>query len=632
MADSNDLRTPPPTQAARPKARYTQLRADFAAQESALESTERRYSLWRLLLFLAGAIALGNGLWSEQSLWIAAGTGALGAFALVVVLHLRVLKAQERAAIRKRVHERHLQRLDGGFREFAHTAGNPYGADHPYAFDIDLAGPGSLLQRIDVCHTKGGGARLAGYFSELATLSEIRQRQQAVQELSERETFRQELEARAIEGLKEQDKRPEVRLSGESFTQFAELPSLFHRFAALGPLIFSLPPITITVAILGSLGLTPSRLWLAPLTVQVLLTMVTQRYVSRAFNLGSARQHVVEAFERMLVVAEAEPFQAPLLQAVRARLRVRDRSPSYHMARLGRWVSLGELRQQFLLWAALNPLLLWDLHVLRGMERWNRDVGSHTSDWFSALSELEALSSLATLKALEPSACLPEVVAPEVVLQFTAMGHPLLSHTERVTNDLQLDGLGTARIITGSNMAGKSTLLRAVGLNIALGLAGGPVCAQRAQIPRLRLRAAMRAQDSLQEGASYFRAELNKLRGVVVDAESDPPVFFLLDELLRGTNERARHLGAKAVVMHLLARRACGLVATHDVALAALEQEDPTRISNQHFTDVMRNGEMIFDYRLRPGIVRTSNALRLLSMAGIDVPEEAQQTLEGGSV
>jgi DNA mismatch repair ATPase MutS len=173
-------------------------------------------------------------------------------------------------------------------------------------------------------------------------------------------------------------------------------------------------------------------------------------------------------------------------------------------------------------------------------------------------------------------------------------------------------------------MAGKSTLLRAVGVNVALALAGGPVCAESMRVPRVRLRASMRAEDSLEAHASYFHAELQKLRTVVEQAEAEPPVLFLLDELLRGTNARARHLGARAVLLHLLKRSALGLVATHDVALSVLEREHPGQIHNVHFTDVIEDGEMRFDFRLREGVVRTSNALRLLAMAGIEVDADDQ--------
>lgn len=197
----------------------------------------------------------------------------------------------------------------------------------------------------------------------------------------------------------------------------------------------------------------------------------------------------------------------------------------------------------------------------------------------------------------------------------------------RVANDVHLRGPGTCLIVTGSNMAGKSTLLRAVGVNIALALAGGPVVAKRMRVPRVRLRASMRVADSLQSGASYFQAELSRLRVVVGHADQQPPIFFLLDELLRGTNAKARHIGARAVVRHLLKHGATGLVATHDVALSALEREEPEQVENVHFTDVIQDGEMIFDYRLRLGVVRTSNALRLLSQVGIEVEDDPSLSL-----
>jgi DNA mismatch repair ATPase MutS len=207
--------------------------------------------------------------------------------------------------------------------------------------------------------------------------------------------------------------------------------------------------------------------------------------------------------------------------------------------------------------------------------------------------------------------------------------HPLLAPDQRVPNDLRLEGEKHALLITGSNMAGKSTLLRAVGASAVLALAGGYVSARAFSLPPLRIRASMRVADSLQRGASYFQAELARLRTVVEDADDEdaPPILFLLDELLRGTNAKARHKGARAVLLHLLARRGMGLVATHDIALSELEEElahdaGGMRVTNVHFTDVFEGGEMRFDYRLRPGVVRTSNALRLLKMAGIDVEED----------
>jgi DNA mismatch repair ATPase MutS len=291
------------------------------------------------------------------------------------------------------------------------------------------------------------------------------------------------------------------------------------------------------------------------------------------------------------------------------------------MRRLRSWVSAAELRQQPLLHIPVTIFTLWDLHVLRGLERWNREVGVHVHDWLQALGEVESLCALASLAHGDPAVTFPEIAEPGAPFVAEQLAHPLLPPDARVANDVRLNGPAHALIVTGSNMAGKSTLLRAVGLNVALAFAGGPVCASRVRLPPARLRASMRIDDSLQEGASYFHAELTKLRTVIDHAEAQPPVLFLLDELLRGTNAHARQVGGRAVVLHLLARGASGIVATHDVGLAALAKERPEQVANAHFTDVVVGGEMRFDYRLRPGVVRTSNALRLLAMAGIDVPE-----------
>ena len=407
------------------------------------------------------------------------------------------------------------------------------------------------------------------------------------------------------------------------------MPSTFDDKAWLVPALYGLPLVTLGSYVLTEVGVLFPGAWLLPVALQVLLLLSMGRAIRDMFDLAEARTSVVEAFEQMLLQLERANFDSGLLRELQERVRVDAQEPSSQMRRLHRWVGYSQLRKQVLFHLFINPLTLWDLHVLRGLEAWNRDVGQRSQVWFEALSELEALCSLATLRAGDPQTCFPELVGSEVALEAEQLAHPLLTPHERVANDLRLRGPTTALIVTGSNMAGKSTLLRSVGLNLALALAGGPVCAQRMRVPRTRLRASMRAQDNLQQGASYFHAELSKLKTVVEDAETAPPVFFLLDELLRGTNARARHVGAKAVLFHLLKRNGTGLVATHDVELARVEGTHPQQVQNVHFTDVVEHGEMRFDYRLRPGIVRTSNALRLLSMAGIDVPAEERESIEG---
>jgi hypothetical protein len=594
-----------------PAAVCSALRQRFAAELAQREQQSARLSLLRLVSFIGSAVLLTFAITDDLG-WAYAGAACGAAlFAIAIGVQTRVLLLGEGARVRRDVHERHLMRLSSAWTELPNRGEALLPQTHAYAWDIDVVGPGSLFQRIDVTHTVHGERALADWLGRPANPDVIRARQQAVTELAAQIDLRQELEAAALLASGGE------KLDGRPFRQFAELPSLFERHVWLGAAICALPVMTLLAYLLLPVGL-----WLVPLGAQVALLVATGRATKEAFDLAAARQGVAEAFERMLALVERASWQSPLLRELQARLRVEGTSPSAHMRSLKSWTSLIELRRQFLIYVFVNPLTLWDLHVLWGLSRWNARVGRRTADWFAALGELEALCSLATLAFCEPEARMPEIGAPGAAFSAEKLGHPLIVSDVRIDNDLRIAGPGCALIVTGSNMAGKSTLLRAVGINAVLALAGGPVCAASLRLPVVRLRASVRTQDSLQQGASYFHAELQKLRAVVDDAAAQPPILFLLDELLRGTNAHARHIGARAVLLHLIERGALGMVATHDVALSALEQEYPGRVGNVHFTDVVADGEMRFDYRLREGVVKTSNALRLLALAGIDVPDD----------
>lgn len=588
----------------------------FGAHAQRLESLGNRISFGRLGAFGAAVVVGVAGISQSSVPMLAGGVALLALFAGLVGWHWRVLARRDAERLRQEVHLRHIQRLTNRWLELRSTGEGLVVADHAYALDIDLVGKGSLFQRIDVTHTMAGASTLAAWLGEAAAPDALRARQVAVRELAPNVDFRQELEAaaRTVAGDEKLDPAP--------FRQFARRAEFFAGRGPLIALIHVLPPVTVGLWAAWLWGPLPPWTWLIPLAIEVVVVLGTARTVNDAFDLIAARRGYVDAFQRMLLLVEQARFEAPALREIQERISPGGTPPSAHLARLDRWAGLAELRTQFPIHFFVNFFLLWDLHVLLRLERWNRDVGRSMDVVFDAIGELEALASFATLAHGDPAATFPDVVASDQPFVAREIAHPLLPADKRVANDIELGGPGTALIVTGSNMAGKSTLLRAVGTNIALALAGGPVIAREMRVPLVRLRASMRADDSLQRGASYFHAELTKLRRVVETADERPPVFFLLDELLRGTNARARHLGARAVVDHLLARGATGMVATHDVALSALEAERDGRVRNAHFTDVMIDGEMTFDYKLRPGVVRTSNALRLLKMAGIDVPDD----------
>jgi hypothetical protein len=605
-----------PDDAPDPREDHGRLAEERQLEAERLGGIAQRLAMTRLGLFIASGVLSAAGLSQDNTPLASVGGLLLLVFAGVAMLHARVLTRKAEQEAREAVHRRHVARAVLAFHELSPRDVGALPEGHVYAADIDLVGEASLMTRVDCCRTRRGHETLTDWLAAPADTETILARQQAVEELCPRVALREDLEAAGAVAFGKDV------LDASPFVEFTERQPWLSKQPFMLGLIHVAPLSVLGTFIAARLGLAPDAIWAGLLTLQCVLVFGTARRANDVFDLVAARRGYVEAFGRMLGVAERASFEAPLLVSLQGRLRVGERPPSSYMARLDRWAGLAEFRTQFPVHFFINLATCWDLHVLWRLESWNEQVGQGIADAFEALGELEALSSLAALGWVDLAATMPELAEPGAPFEAEGLSHPLIAHELRVANDVTLRGSGTALIVTGSNMAGKSTLLRAVGLNIALALAGGPVTARRLRVPQVRLRASMRIDDSLQRGASYFHAEVQKLRAVVEQAGEGAPIFFLLDELFRGTNARARHLGARSVLRHLLERGGSGLVATHDVALADLEEEQPDKVHNVHFTDTMHDGEMVFDYRLRDGVVLTSNALRILALAGIDVPDD----------
>jgi DNA mismatch repair ATPase MutS len=267
----------------------------------------------------------------------------------------------------------------------------------------------------------------------------------------------------------------------------------------------------------------------------------------------------------------------------------------------------------------IGPLLLWDVHLVYAIERWRRTSGPAVRRWLAAVGEIEALSSLAAYHYEHPHDVFPELVDGALCFEGTALGHPLLNEAVTVRNDVRLDGKLQVLVVSGSNMSGKSTLLRTVGVNAVMALAGAPVRARALRLTPLNLGASIRIQDSLQTGVSRFYAEVTRLGAIMRRATESPPVLFLIDELLHGTNSHDRRIGAEAIVRGLIDRGAIGLVTTHDLALAQVADALGGRGANVHFQDELEDGQMRFDYKMRHGVVEKSNAIELMRSVGLDV-------------
>ncbi len=600
-------------------------------QKDALEAKATGIGTARLVVFL-GAIVLVGAIAFVHLPGIAwVGVLALVlAFAVLVVVHARIHAKKDQALAAVRFHERALARMRGEWRAFPSKGERFASPTHPFAGDLDVFGRSSLFQLVDATGTRFGEEVLAKWLSGEDTGASfeetVRARQEAVRDLAPRVELREQLAVASTIEDEEGDKpdpRPFVMWAGQSGTSTGgSLPSSL-RAVALG-----LPLLTIGTAIAGSLGFAPRLAFLAPFAVSVFVLGSLRGKLAPALEAASSKEGVLARYGGMLALLEREKLEAPMLLALQKRLRESGASATEEMASLSRIVGFLDARQNEVFRFFIGPALMWDLWCGLALDAWRTRAGRAVFGWFRALAELEALASLAGFAFERPDHVYPELVA-EPVYEAEHLGHPLIDAGKRVSNDVTIHGPGHALVVTGSNMSGKSTLLRALGINAVLANAGAPVCAKRLRLGHLRVATSMRVSDSLEEGTSRFYAELKKLKLVLDLARSSRAknaehgtVLFLLDEILHGTNTRERLIGARAILRELLDQRAMGAVSTHDLGLGDLENEVPGKVRNVHFEEQVEGDVMSFDYKLREGIVQSSNALRLMKIVGLDLVEK----------
>jgi hypothetical protein len=597
---------------------------DRAASHAAAGDVERRrsqvMSRLRLATFLpaAGAVA-----------WMAARgfsipLTALAALLLIVfgVLVVRHARIEERIAwfdALRLVNQRALARVKRDWDGLP-AATPPGGVDlthHPYALDLDLFGRASLAQWIGPSATLSGSASLSAWLLEPADPAEIRARQEAVAELAPALAWREELAAHGVlaSGFRVQDL--------DRFFSWAEGSALFPNRMAMAQTIVWLLTLSIwTLLALHVAGAVDTGFWMIPLIAGLVLSFGTARRVHGAFDRAGAGQQALSRYAGVFEHAVASPAGAARLKDVRQRLGAEGRSSPQCMRRLNRILGFADMRRGAAsLHFVIQALTLWDFHVAFALDRWREHAGRHVRGWIAALGELDALASIANAAFDNPSWCVPEL-GTDALVTAIALGHPLLPDDRRVPNDVEIGPPGSVLLVTGSNMSGKSTLLRAVGLNVVLAQAGAPACARSLRLPPVDLEASIRVQDSLELGLSYFMAALARLKGVVDAAErrrQDRVLVYLLDEILQGTNSAERSIAVRGIVRHLLEAGAIGAMTTHDLAIAAEKPLDKAA-HLVHFTETVdREGRMSFDYRLLPGLATSRNALRLMQLVGIEL-------------
>ena len=592
-------------------AEYSARHAERASRAAVLTARERRVGSWRLLVFGAAAVmvwaALGRHLLPEWSLLL-----PLGVFAALVIVHARLIPARRAAERAAAFYAAGLARLEDRWAGQGRSGAEFADAAHPYTSDLDIFGPGSLFELLCTARTRGGAARLAAWLQAPAAPDEVRGRQAAVAELGPRLDLREELAALGdavgaeldVAALAAWGAAP-PRLVGRAWRVVAALVAGGGIAAA-------------AAWQLGACGALPFGLAMGAAAVIGLLLRTRVRAVVKDVDRPGRELELLTA---LLARVEREPIAAPRLTALRAALDTAGEAPSRRIARLERLVTLLDARRNQL-FAALAPLLLWQTQCALAIEAWRAVSGPAIARWCEALADFEALAALSGYAYEHPHDPYPELVDGAARYEGEGLGHPLLPAARCVRNDVRLGPDCAALVISGSNMSGKSTLLRTIGVNAVLAQAGAPVCAARLRLTPLAVGTSMRVADSLQAGTSRFYAEIQRLKQLVDLARGRLPLCFLLDEILHGTNSHDRRLGAEAVVRGLVERGAIGCVTTHDLSLAHIADSLAPRAANVHFADHLEHGEMRFDYRMQPGVVQHSNALALMRAVGLEVDDE----------
>jgi hypothetical protein len=524
--------------------------------------------------------------------------------------------------------DRALARLDGQWAGIGETGERFVDERHLYAKDLDLFGRASLFALLCNARTPMGQKRLAAWLLAPATPGVIRARREAVAELAPRLDLREDIAVLGENASKGVDTE-ELFAWGEREPLLGPSP---FRAVAWGLSVLGMTAVIALIAVvisylLGQLGIrtlphkTMAELLIYFLSLGLVYTTLLWRFKTRTKRII---QEIDEAAYDLSLIAgvlrrlEAERFTSPRLAALRAELDIEGWPPSRRIAKLNRLIELVDSRRNMAI-AIIGPLLLWDIHLSYAIEDWRRVSGPAMRTWLNAVGEMEAISSLASYYYEHPSDVFPEFVAEQPHFEGEGLGHPFIPDDRRVLNNVHLtDGLRVL-VVSGSNMSGKSTLLRTIGINTVLAQAGAPVCALRLRLSPLVVGASIRIEDSFQENTSCFYAEITRLRHIMEKAGNSVPVLFLIDEFLHGTNSHDRRTGAEAIVRGLVDRGAIGLLTTHDLALAHIVDALGSRAANVHFEDYLENGRMHFDYRMRPGVVRKSNAIELMRSVGLEV-------------
>jgi len=589
---------------------YFQVQVErHASQLEKVTKKIRNTSISRIVIFFLTVV--GIYLTTALNGWWVAATGASGlvVFMILVIRHVKLFHQKHYLRKLLQINENELLLLRLNTKN-QYPGKEYFSTEHPYADDLDVFGDRSLFQLIDRCATHGGRDKLAaGLLSPNLSAGTIRKRQKAIAELVVLPQWRQEFQALGGD---------ENAGSIDGLLQWARFDSRDWNKMLYKILIVLTPVLglcVVTFISFGGLGFGAFLLFLLlPLTVLGL----NFNAINSGYGQLGKKNRVLRTYAVLFQKIEEQNFKSEILKQVQQILFGENHSAARAFQQLESISKAFDYRLNFLVGFTLDIFFLWDIRQLMRLEKWKTRYGKEMQQWFESLAEVDELCSYAGFAFQHPEAVFPKL-SETFSLQGENLKHPFITSDKCVGNPVNIPGWKQFQIITGANMAGKSTYLRTVGINLLLANCGAPVLAESMVFKPVQLFTGIKTSDSLQDGESYFFAELKHLHQIIQQLEKGEQLFIILDEILRGTNSKDKQKGSKALLKQLIRFRSSGLVATHDLALGSLADDFPDNIINKRFEVEIENNQLIFDYQLKDGISQNLNATFLMKKMGITV-------------
>ncbi|MEJ8800942.1 MutS-related protein [Pontibacter sp. H249] len=596
---------------------YSQRAEALAVQESHAASTSRWVSWLRVVVFLAGA-ALAYYFFKVDNHTLGAASILVFyvLFILVMRWHSKLDFAYQQLVLLRKINEEEIARLHGKLQAF--ESGKEFIDDHhPYTSDLDIFGQNSLFQLVNRSVTSTGKYTLAQWLRFAAPAPVITKRQQAVAELASDAQLEW---LQNLLALPRHFKHDEA--SAVNFIRWFSDKSFYKDRVWLKALIFILPVLTLAAIAAWAYGAFSGYIPTAFLAVQYLIGHKYRIERDEYYDHSTGIYEAMRSYTKQLQHIEQKQFSSELLQGLQSKLQQSGTKGSAIIHKLANIIDYFSWRLSTLMSFFLNTILMWDFIWIYRLENWRNQYLPQLEEMLDMLGEIEALASIAAFQHAHPRYAIPVLLEQPFKLEVQELAHPLIFSVTPVANNFETQGAGKTMVVTGSNMSGKTTFLRTVGINMVMAQMGAPVCAASMVLAPAQVYTAMRTADNLSENTSSFYAELKRLRMLLELTEQGQPVFYFLDEILKGTNSRDRHAGAMALIRQLHKRNASGFISTHDLELGAMEQELPGSVYNYSFNSDIIGDEIKFDYKLRQGICRSFNASKLMQLMGIEIEEK----------